>query len=217
MSDSQWRPMVGPLEGMVPGVSRLLFHGVPSSRGSSCMHSVRGIINPWTCACLPGVSAALTRSRYVQVYDNKIEINEPDSIVVGCGTCIIRDRISVIHFDRHLIQNASAAENCGPHCAHGDCVPDCWGLYGDTLVLHSDRAPICALGQNCCQLVDTSASTQYSNSSCCIHACDVGQLPFFCCFPAHKLVFGMDNAPELAQKINTARQLKAPPRAQPPF
>jgi hypothetical protein len=83
LSDAQWRPMVGPLEGLVPGVSRLLYHAPASQRGAGCMHAVRGMLQPWTCACLPGVSASLTRSRYVQVYDNKIEINEPDSIMVS--------------------------------------------------------------------------------------------------------------------------------------
>jgi hypothetical protein len=131
---------------------------------------------------------------------------------------VLRDRVSTIHFDRHLVQNAQAAEGCcAPHCSHGECVPDCWGLYGSTLVLHSDRAPLCALASNCCQLVDTSAATHASNSSCAIHCTDIGQLPFMCCFPAHKMVFGLDNAQELAHKINTARQLKAAPRAQPPF
>lgn len=97
MSDATSRPVVGPIEGLVPGVSRLLYHGPASSR-SSFMHSVRGLLCPWTCACVPAVSEALRRSRYVQVYDNKIEINEPDSAMVGCGTCVVRDRISTLHF-----------------------------------------------------------------------------------------------------------------------
>jgi hypothetical protein len=98
MSDSQCRPMVLPLEGLVPGVTRLLYHGKAHQQGAGCMHACRGVIQPWTCACLPGVSAALTRARYVQVYDNRLEINEPDSVMVGCGTCILTDRITTIHF-----------------------------------------------------------------------------------------------------------------------
>ena len=106
MSDARTRVLVGPLEGVVPGVSRLLYHGLSSERGSSCMHQVRGVMCPWTCACVPGVNDALRRGRYVQVYDNKIEINEPDSCMVGCGTCVIRDRISTIHFVSNRARSA---------------------------------------------------------------------------------------------------------------
>ena len=96
-------------------------------------------------------------------------------------------------------------------------MPDCWGAYGDTLVLHSDRASLCALCRNCCALVDTSAAVNASNAGCPLALGDVGALPGLCCFPDHKMVYGLDNAAELAQRINTARQLRALPRVQPPF
>jgi hypothetical protein len=214
------RPIFAPLEGGVPGVSRLLYHA-PASEKVHCMHSCRGYLQPWTCACIPQVSRELARGRYVQVFDNKIEMNEPDSCCVGFGTCVIRDRISTIHFDRALVQNAQKAEGCGPNCSHGDCYPSCCGCYGETLVLYTDTPNCCQLCGECCMTVNTSSSVHSSNSGCAYTNCGdfFAAPPFSClpCFPAHKLVFGLDNVADLALKINAARQLKGAPRAQPPF
>lgn len=182
------------------------------------MHKLRGCCCWYTCACIPSVSEELSKSRYVQVFDNKIEINEPDSYCAGCCTTVVRDRITTIHFDRALVQNASrAADCCSPQCTHGDCCPECWGAYGETLVLSSDRPGCCAMCSSACSVKNTSTVTHMSNSACPFTA-DLGMLlPFSWCCANHKLVFGLDNAAELAEKINAARQLKAGPRAQEPF
>jgi hypothetical protein len=219
MDPSRSRPIFSTVEGLVPGVSRLLYHGYASEQVGR-MHCLRGLLAPWSCACCPAVSAELARARFVQVYDNRLEINEPDSFMVGCGTCVVRDRVSTIHFDRALAQNASKAEGCGPNCAHGDCCPSCWGSYGETLVLHTDRAGCCASCSNSCATINTSASTHSSNSGCAINMGDWFALPPFAClpcFPEHKLVFGLDNVSQLVEKISAARALKGAPRAQPPF
>lgn len=180
------------------------------------MHQCRGFLVPCSCACLPQVSEQLKKGRYVQVYDNRVEINEPDSWMVGCCTCVVRDRVSVIHFDRHVVQNAAKATNCGPRCSHGDCQPSCYTMYGDALVLYSNRPPCCSWWLNACAVVNTTSAPHMSNSGC-LAACDLGDLPGCCCFPFHKLVYGLDNVELLAERINTARQLRGAPQSVPPF
>jgi len=211
MSMNQARPITLPVEGIVPGISRLLYHAPADDRGARCMHMCRGFIVPWSCACLPSVSSALVRSRFVQVYENRIEVNEPDSHCVGCGTCVVQDRVSTIYFDRTLAQNATKATSCGPNCRHGDCCPDCFGMYGETLLLSADRAPCCSLSRLCCTVVDSSASTHFSNGACLGPVCDWGANPvgrcLFCC-PEHKLVYGMENVEELTMRIGMAREMR---------
>lgn len=220
MDPSRARPMVGPVEGSVPGISRLLHHAYASDR-VHCMHLTRGMLCPWTCACVPGVNEALRRSRFVQVFDNRVEINEPSSHVTGCCSCVVRDRVSVLYFDRAVVQNSSRADSCcAPNCAHGDLAPECCGLYGQTLLLHADRQGCCSACGHACQTVDTDASTHCSNAICPLAVSDTADCLWPClpCFPSsRKLVYGMENAAELAQKIDAARALKGAPRAQPPF
>jgi hypothetical protein len=215
MDDTRARPVFASTEKTIPGLSRLVHHGYAHRQIDNyyyCLSCIP-IYNCMTCICLSSVQRELRRSTYVQVYDNHVEVNQPFSCLGGfCCTCNVYDNITKIHYDRSLVANAHRAGNCcAPHCSHMSCFPDCCGCWGESLVIYSEKPQnICCCSEPACKTVNRGSAADclgYNFLPCCC-----------CCIcPQSIVVRGIENAAEVANHINTQRNLRALPKVAPPF
>jgi len=170
------------------------------------------------------------RSKYVAVYENKIEFTEPDCVCLPitmlknflCCNCFsgrirISDNPKVIYFDRAIIQNAAKAETCSPWCTHNELWPDSCGACGEAVVLHTHDRVCCGTvhcGEMCkWHVVDQSTNDHHQ------HPFQMGLLGcLVCCIPhvignvfsmifgkSSRIIRGVDDAKRLADEINAAR------------
>ena len=66
-----------------------------------------------------------------QVYENRIEYNEPSSCLWKTG-----DNVTTVYFDRKITHNAAHATMCSPACTHWSFCPDWCGICGEALVVY---------------------------------------------------------------------------------
>ena len=95
------------------------------------------------CLCLMGTmnlcSGLLCKreeiynSTYVQVHENRLEINYPGLKTMPCCRSV-RDSIEVFYFDNSRIANVAKAGCCTPCCTHNSCCPTWCGLCGEMAV-----------------------------------------------------------------------------------
>jgi len=187
------RPIFSPLE-RATGTSHLIHHAFASEK-RECMNTCIGLAMPVTCRCCPAVNKEERKNFYVQVYDNKVEYNEPVTFCLGLN-CEIFDNTKVIHFDRDVLQQAAKAENCcQPACSHTSMFPGCCGLWGDTLVLYKPAPCCCGPSQGCCEICRV-----YNRRT--IHQFAFGGNGRSIIIP------GIDNADEAARAINEAKNIR---------
>eukprot|EP00455_Lapot_gusevi_P002229 TRINITY_DN10869_c0_g1_i3.p1 TRINITY_DN10869_c0_g1~~TRINITY_DN10869_c0_g1_i3.p1 ORF type:complete len:210 (+),score=62.22 TRINITY_DN10869_c0_g1_i3:69-698(+) len=173
----------------------IIYHAQVHNENARCGHILYCLCIPCSCKAYGPVSQALRESTYVQVLENRIEWNYPDSMFYPhrCD-CIVSDNVKVLYFDRALAQNAAVAECCSPMCTHNSCCPTCFGMCGETLVLY-ENVPGCCDCKNCC----------FTCGKAHPGGANVGQIPRLCCVKEHILLPCITNAKELADSINAAR------------
>lgn len=144
----------------------------------------------WTllglCSCSPPALCAqneLFDSFYVDVHENRVEYNDPVPGICCCNT--ISDNVVVMYYDRTLAQQVTPAGCCSPFCTHMSCCPTCFGCCGEGVVFH---------GSKCC-------------GSCCDHNLTRVHAADYCCCSSWSMLIGVDNARQVADAINAARQL----------
>jgi hypothetical protein len=190
-----------------PGHLKIKYHATVADE-IECAHKCYGCMVPCSCMCFGPLSKALRESTYIQVLENRIEFNYPDS-VISCSfpdlwriNCHVIDQIDVIYFDRAVIQNAVVAECCSPCCTHNRCCPTCCGMFGEAVVIYENvpGAGVCCNGACayccvCCHVFNTSVSVR-------------GSVPRHCCGAHHVLLPCIRDAKALANAINEARNTR---------
>jgi len=98
-----------------------------------------GFSNPSLCC----KKEEVWQSTYLQVHENRIEYNYPG---IGCNLlkcCKIQDNVRVHYFDKAIMKNVDKAGPCTPFCTHNTCFPDCCGMCGESVVIHSTGLMCC--------------------------------------------------------------------------
>jgi hypothetical protein len=230
LDSNRLRPLLIPPDG---STSRIRYMGYSTRKPLSCEYYLCGCCSPCKVS-----QEELRKSTYVAVYDNKIEWNEP-SARMGCigggqrpratcdyalcdcrccncfnGTVQVMDDTHVLYFDRATIQNAAVAKCCSPMCTHNQCFPDCCQCCGESLVLYETPIPccLCSLCETkpcgvCCQWEAVNQGAYHFSARSLF---DTFCNPFYICAKDHRVIHHLENAQQLADAINAAREAARP-------
>ena len=83
------------------------------------------------------------QSTYAQIHENRVEYNYPmgsfyQSLLTCLGINRLSDNVKVHYFDKDVGQNMSRAKCCYPLCTHNICCPECFGIFGESVIMYSD-------------------------------------------------------------------------------
>jgi len=101
--------------------------------------TVCGIIHP--CSCMLCKKDEIFNSTYVQVHENRVELNYP-ALRLSCQCKKVEDAVQVYYYDSRWITKYDKAGVCTPCCTHCSCCPTWCGLCGEAVVF-SDKCCCC--------------------------------------------------------------------------
>jgi len=125
---------------------------------------------------------------YIAVHENRVEYNYS---LPFC--CTMWDYNNIVYFDRDVTQHANKATCCAPSLTHMSLIPDCFGICGETVVMHGDI---------------TSKRRVVGEST----------TDFMCMTRGFIMLPGLDDAEQVAnviQNVSSAKRLRMQPSAGP--
>lgn len=117
-----------------PNAIRIVYRAPIDPVMKKCL-CLMGSVN--LCSGLLCKREEIYNSTYVQVHENRLEINYPGLKTMPCCRSV-RDSIEVFYFDNNRIANVAKAGCCSPCCTHNSCCPTWCGLCGEAAIFYNN-------------------------------------------------------------------------------